>query len=146
MQAFAGEVYPLRGIWANLDGNTRIEAREARFHRGQKAGNARSGRVLKVRTPVSSSCLFCAFFAPSRTAARGGEWVRARNATRKTAYRPDIRAKRTDVLFPVACEIGDRSSRRSLDSSRRLQFQFGIGKADWNLHRSTSYETRTILS
>lgn len=30
-----------------------------------KNGNVRSGRVLKVRTPVSSSCLFCAFFSNS---------------------------------------------------------------------------------
>lgn len=70
-----------------------------------KNGNVRSGRVLKVRTPVSSSCLFCAFF--SNSPGRGVGTCEECD-TKNLAYRPDIRAKRTDVLFPVACEIGDR--------------------------------------
>lgn len=39
-----------RGIWANLDGNTRIEAREARFHGEQKRNGPQWPRVKSAHS------------------------------------------------------------------------------------------------
>lgn len=92
-------------IRANPDGNTRNrEAREARFHGEQKTEwwpRVKSAHSSFFRSAFSP--LFSLLSNGQEREERGGVGVqvRARNATRKTACRPDIRAKRTDVLFPL---------------------------------------------
>lgn len=93
-----------RGIWANLDGNTRIEAREARFHGEQKRNGPQWPRVKSAHSSFfrAFSALFSLLSNGWGWAVGWGAWCVGTCEECDTKNRLPARySSETDVLFPA---------------------------------------------